>query len=295
MRLEQDLRDNLQAAAAALAVPEPSNAPQPKTTPGWRRPLAFAAAGAVAALALVVVPTLIIGPPSPSGTTLTPLGATSVDPSTTGTRPASTTTVVDPDRVVMADEPSGDYRLLLVADRDPTEVDPPVATVRLSVLDGGDEASEVVVGEKGSFFWHSVSAPGGLCQFSTTSIDGGVRVAAQILLSPSLGCSEPYLFDLDPADASLSPVDLTAEDVAQLFVKAWLSGSEGAMESLAGPNALAQADAIDIGVPSGAAVCEGTAGSLYCTWEAAEGRLVVRVSTADVPPRVEEVRLEPGA
>ena len=293
MRLEQELRDNLKAAAAAVTVPEPRRAPSPKTPPGWRRPLAFAA-GAVAAVALIGIPALIISL-APSGTTLAPFGATSVESTMRDTVPSPTTTVVDLDRVVMADEPSGDHRLLLVAERDTTEVDPPLATVRLSVPGAGGEGGvEVVVGEPGSFFWNTVSEPGGVCQLSALSIDGGVRVVAQILLSASAGCSEPYLFDLVEAEGSLSPVNLTAEDMAQIFVKAWLSGSQQAMESMAGPEALAQAEAIEVEAMSGEGVCEGAAGSLYCTWEIPEGRLTVRVSNAGFPPRVEEVRLEPA-
>ena len=63
MSLEQMLRENLDAAAEAIAVPPARRAPLESAGIGWARWVAFATAGAMAVLALILVPALVVGPP----------------------------------------------------------------------------------------------------------------------------------------------------------------------------------------------------------------------------------------
>jgi len=297
MRLEQQLHDNLEAAAQALIVPEPRRVPAPKPMPGRRRPLAFVGAGAVAALALIVIPALIINPSQPTSTMLVPVPDTESEP----TNPSVVTTIAPPstagadaDEVILGESSIGDFRLVVSATIEEVETEPPVATVLMKALDSRDVlVDEVVIGEQGMFFWYPVSGPDGVCQLSPTPTPLGGKVGVQILLSASVGCTTPYVFEIDQSDGSLVSSEPSAEDVAWLFVEAWGLEAEQAMESLASLEAIEQAAAMPLQKVSIPGSCEGAAGSTYCNWETEGGNLVVRVTNGPTP-LVVEVRLEPS-
>jgi hypothetical protein len=125
-----------------------------------------------------------------------------------------------------------------------------------------------------------------VCLLASWDDAGQDIVAAQVLLGPSLGCSDPYVFELSGETLETRPAE--AADVARMFVEAWRQGSEAAMEILATPEATAQSAGIE--PPSVATFqrCEGAAGSIYCSWQADDGEVVVRVSNVEPVPMVTE-------
>jgi hypothetical protein len=72
-----------------------------------------------------------------------------------------------------------------------------------------------------------------VCLLASWDDAGQDVVAAQVLLGPSLGCSDPYVFELCGGTLETRPAE--AADVARMFVDAWRQGSEAAMEILATP------------------------------------------------------------
>lgn len=304
MSIEQKLRDNLKAAADGLIVPQPKVKPLPRRVPTWRHGLGYALAAAAAVLALAV-PALIlwsgggssdVGTPATEPPAVTESTAVPSTSAPTTTTPATTsTTVKTPDSsgtVATMDEVTfNDYTLTLTATL-VDETEPQTATVSLQAtpVEGSEPTDEAVVGTPAGFFWHTVTGEGAVCEFSADQTDDGAQVTVQILQGPSLGCSDPYRFLL--VDGELVP-DLEApEDVAQQFVASWQAADEETMADLATADAMSQAQEMSAPTEPVFSYCEGTAGSAYCTFEDAEGELVIRVQTQP-PVQVIEV-IHPG-
>jgi hypothetical protein len=301
MFVEEKLRDNLKAAADALVVPAPKPASMPRPT-GWRRGPVFALAGAAAVVALALPALLLWSGGGSSTEPATPgtdpdsfVGSTDVPgtsaPTTTSPAQTSTTILADPDvsgTTVSLDELTfNDHTFALVAIL-VDEEEPQTATVVLQVTPFGmtEPSDEIVVGSTAAFFWHTVTAEEAICEFSADQTDDGVEVNVQILLSPSLGCSETYGFAVDGDD--LTPDIETPEGVARQFVFSWVAGDEETMTDLADPPALSQARELSTPAEPVYSFCEGAAGSVYCTFEVVNGELVIRVQT-EPPTRVIEV------
>ncbi|MFD7137751.1 hypothetical protein [Streptomyces sp. NPDC059894] len=85
-----------------------------------------------------------------------------------------------------------DYRITLTALRS-TE-DEYAASVRLQVFTRADgawkAADRVTVGDVDGWFWYPLTGRGAVCQFSTAGTEPA-PLTVSLLLTPSLGCSEP--------------------------------------------------------------------------------------------------------
>ncbi|MBR8639783.1 hypothetical protein KEF29_11950 [Streptomyces tuirus] len=85
-----------------------------------------------------------------------------------------------------------DYKITLTALRS-TE-DEYAASVRLQVYtqSGGawKESDRVTVGDVDGWFWYPLTGKGAVCEFSTASTEPA-PLTVSLLLTPSLGCSEP--------------------------------------------------------------------------------------------------------
>lgn len=290
MKLEQRLRDNLKTAAQALKVPEPDRAPM-RVEPS-RRHRMWLALGAAAAVLVLAVPALLLSSrgvdPETGGTTAATSPASTV-PSTLApsTAPSSTpgTTVVTDDGLVLGETTAGDNRLVVRASR--IDEDPPTAVITLEVIPTGETgpAGEMLVGVPGEFFWNDVIAEGAVCDFSTQEVDGVTEVSVQIVQSASLGCSEPFVFQMIGKELTSSG---DPDEAARQFVAAWDHDLSEHMAELAEPAALEQAGDIDLPANPVYSYCEGAAGSTYCTFEIAGGELVIRVRN-EPPVLVTEV------
>lgn len=184
------------------------------------------------------------------------------------------------------------HDLALVANR-VDEEDPPTATIFLQATpnEGAEPSDEVIVAGPEGFFWHTITAEEGvLCEFSADTVNGGAEVTVQVLLSPSSGCSDPYVFRLD--SGVLTPLPGAALDAATQFVTAWQTGDEETMAALSRAEAMDQATDISTPFDPVFSFCEGAAGSQYCTYEVVGGELVIRVAS-EPPFRVMEVILVP--
>ncbi|MFD9120965.1 hypothetical protein ACFU6M_20560 [Streptomyces bottropensis] len=88
-----------------------------------------------------------------------------------------------------------DYRITLTALRS-TE-DEYAASVRLQVFtrSGGawKESDRVSVGDVNGWFWYPLTGKGAVCEFSTATTEPA-PVTVGLLLTPSLGCSDPTHF-----------------------------------------------------------------------------------------------------
>jgi hypothetical protein len=285
MSLEQKLRDNLEAAGRALIVPETKRAPLPKPARGWSHGLRFALAGA-ATVVVLAVPALILlsGGTSPDdrGASITPStgdvestgGDTSLPPTSATLKPD--TTIIVESQVVIDEITFGDYRLTLTASR-LDEEEPPTATVSMRVTskDDGEIIDEAVVGSPAGFFWFTLTGSDAVCEFKSELAPEGAEVSVQLLLSPSLGCSEQYRFGLSAGE--LTPAPQSPDEVARQFVGAWEAGDQELMSELAEAQAMTQVEVVPVPVKPMFSHCEGAAGSSYCTFEVSGGELVVRV------------------
>jgi hypothetical protein len=299
MSVEQKLRDNLKAAADALVVPQPKQAPLPgrSATSWWRGP-GFALAGAAAVL-LLALPALILWsgggsssePGTPGTDPTTVVGSTAVPQTSSPTTTSPTTSTTVPDTTgttaIMDELTFNDHTLALVATL-VDEQEPQTATVVLQAtpIGGTEPSDEIVVGTPAGFFWHTVTGEGALCEFSADQSVDGAQVTVQIDLSASMGCSEAYGFILEGDD--LTPDIDTPEGVAQQFVASWEAGDDETMADLADPVALRQAREMSTPIEPMFSYCEGAAGSVYCTFEVVGGELVIRVRT-EPPALVIEV------
>ncbi|MGH8951660.1 MAG: hypothetical protein ACRDX9_09565 [Acidimicrobiia bacterium] len=304
MSLEQMLRENLDAAAEAIVVPPARRAPLESPGIGWARRLAFATAGAMAVLALILVPALVVGPPpdDPATEPTGPVQDTAPDlleetvPETFSgptTTLAGTTTALDGDPRVIGETATGAHRFTVSAAQT-GEDDMPTASLSVNATPAetpDDVIDEIMVGDASMFFWHSVTGSDGLCLLSSSEAETGDSVAILVLLSPSLGCSEPYVYEL--TGETLTPKDISASDIADLFVEAWQSGSVPAIETLATPEAAGQV--ADMAAPAEATFnscvdgAEAGRGIAECTWETTGGTLVVAVSGNEPAPVVTDV------
>lgn len=88
-----------------------------------------------------------------------------------------------------------DYRISVTALRS-TE-DEYAASVRLQVYtqSGGawKESDRVTVGDVDGWFWYPLTGKGAVCQFSTAGTEPA-PLTVSLLLTPSLGCSDPAHF-----------------------------------------------------------------------------------------------------
>jgi hypothetical protein len=290
MSVEQKVRDNLTAAADALVVPEPRRQATTKTAPGWRRRLTVAAAGAAAVIALVAIPVILTnlgdtgqGPATPIDTTLA---------STTTTVPETSTSPA-PYGFTLLETSTASTRFYVSADQVGSD-DPQAATVELLALpvDGDQPIDDVIIGDEGGFFWNTVTDVDGVCSLFSSTNSSVDRVVLQVRLSSSIGCSSPYVYEL--RDGSLAAVDPVANEIAQLFIDAWKAGDQTTMAGLASSEATQDANGIEAPVDPVFSMCEGTAGSSYCTWTDSGRNLTIRVQEVDQPPVVIEVLTEPA-
>lgn len=302
MSLEQQLREDLSTAADLLVVPPPRVAPSVRKRRQWPTRLAFAGAGALAALALIILPVILrspgdpsdpgaaVAPPvSPSDTSVSTFSAPS-----TSLPPATTLASAEGPDAVLGETAADGFQVELVAEKT-GDADMPTASLFLKTIDEeGAPVSQVGVGDASGFFWHSVTAEQGVCMFTVLDSGTGVIVAVQPLLSASLGCSDPYLFEM--IGGRLVPREPAPEDVARLFVEAWQGEAPRALGLLATPEAVDQA--AEIGPPEGLVLraCEGAAGTVYCSFAVLDrdGSLVVVAVASQPTPEVSRVTVQNG-
>jgi hypothetical protein len=97
-----------------------------------------------------------------------------------------------------------------------------------------------------------------------------------------------------PAEAA-GPTN--SEDVAAAFFEAWLSADQDAMTELAEPEAVAQANDLIRLAPATweFSLCEGAAGTVFCTWTSEEpDNIVVGVRNIEEPHLVTSFRVMPS-
>ena len=113
---------------------------------------------------------------------------------TAGADPAAATGT----RQIASSELGDDYRITLTAER--TAGDEYSASVRLRVYTRSDgawrQSDSAVVGEPAGWFWYPLTGKGAVCQFSTSSSEPA-PIDVSLLLTPSLGCSQPQHFILE--------------------------------------------------------------------------------------------------
>ena len=297
MTLEQKLRDNLEAAAEALVVPDAKQARVASPVLSWRGGFGYAAAGAAAALALAIPALLLwsgrapseeVGVPSTApAITGTSSQGTLAPPTAPPTSVAATSPETDDTSTTIDEITVADFELALVAHRIDVE-EPPTATVILQATRSGESefAGEAVVGDPASFFWNSVVGAEAVCELSATPTEQGANIVVRMLMSASMGCSEPFEFEL--VSGRLVPSAGSAEDIARQFIIAWKVDDEDAMTALSTPDAMRMVRELPTPLEAEFSYCEGAAGSVYCTWEVVAGETVVRVGT-EPPSRVLEV------
>ncbi|MER6715403.1 MULTISPECIES: hypothetical protein [unclassified Streptomyces] len=113
------------------------------------------------------------------------LGAVGAGSSSAGTAAPET-------RQIASSTLGSDYKITLTALRSPE--DEYAASVRLQVYtqSGGSwkESDRVTVGGVDGWFWYPLTGKGAVCEFSTASSEPA-PLTVSLLLTPSLGCSEP--------------------------------------------------------------------------------------------------------
>ena len=278
INLEDRVRLNLKRAGNALVVPQPRRQHVTTTPSVWKRPMRIVVASALATLVLIALPVILVNPGDQGSGPSSPV----VEPSTTtiGTVPPTT----EPTLLVgLKDVSTERAQYLLWARESDVEEDPPTASIVLwaNTPDGSEQIDQVLVGEADSFFYNSVIDVDGLCPFYAPEPD---RVVVQVRLSASMGCSQPYVFEL--REGSLVEVEASAEEISHLFVTAWEAGDEATMAGLVSdPEVVQQAFSIAPTLTDPTLkTCEGAAGSIYCTYETADESVVIRVQNVE-PPR----------
>ncbi|MFE7765824.1 hypothetical protein [Streptomyces sp. NPDC057438] len=117
------------------------------------------------------------------------LGAAGAGASSADTAPRQQT------REIASSTLGSDYRITLTALRS-TE-DEYAASVRLRVFtrsgDAWKESDRVTVGDVNGWFWYPLTGKGAVCQLSTASTEPA-PLTVSLLLTPSLGCSDPAHF-----------------------------------------------------------------------------------------------------
>ncbi|AXE83469.1 hypothetical protein [Streptomyces sp. Go-475] len=113
------------------------------------------------------------------------LGAVGAGSSSAGTAAPET-------RQIASSTLGSDYKITLTALRSPE--DEYAASVRLQVYTqsggGWKESDRVTVGGVDGWFWYPLTGKGAVCEFSTASSEPA-PLTVSLLLTPSLGCSEP--------------------------------------------------------------------------------------------------------
>lgn len=191
----------------------------------------------------------------------------------------------------LADISTDSARYLLWAREGSVDEDPPTATIELWATspDGSQQIDQVQVGETDAFFYNSVIDRGGVCSFFASDSEPD-RVVVQMLLGPSLGCSQPFVFEL--RGDSLVEVEANAGEVSRLFVDAWRAGDESTMSGLATPDAVQSALGIAAPAEDSSPSCGAAAGSVYCTYDDTGESIVIRVQNTESPRTVVEVTTE---
>ncbi|WP_320773977.1 hypothetical protein [Streptomyces sp. CRN 30] len=91
-----------------------------------------------------------------------------------------------------------DYRITLTAVR--STDDAYAASVRLRVDTYGDggwtESDRATVGAADGWFWYPLTGEGAVCRFSTSAAEPA-PVDVSLLVTPSIGCSEPQYFVIE--------------------------------------------------------------------------------------------------
>ncbi|MFE5918077.1 hypothetical protein ACWCQZ_12115 [Streptomyces sp. NPDC002285] len=120
------------------------------------------------------------------------LGAAGAGSSTAGTAAAA---AAPQTRQIASSVLGGDYKITLTALR--STQDEYAASVRLQVYtqSGGawKESDRVTVGDVDGWFWFPLTGANAVCQLSTASTEPA-PLTVSLLLTPSLGCSEPTHF-----------------------------------------------------------------------------------------------------
>ncbi|MGW3990807.1 hypothetical protein [Streptomyces sp. NPDC004830] len=97
-----------------------------------------------------------------------------------------------------------DYKITLTALR--STQDAYAASVRLQVYtqSGGTwkESDRVTVGETDGWFWYPLTGKGAVCAFSTAGTEPA-PLTVSLLLTPSLGCSEPAHYVVEDGRVSV--------------------------------------------------------------------------------------------
>ncbi|KUO02624.1 hypothetical protein [Streptomyces caeruleatus] len=113
------------------------------------------------------------------------LGAAGAGASSAGTAAPQT-------RQIASSQLGTDYKVTLTALR--STQDEYAASVRLQVYTQSNgawkESDRVTVGEVDGWFWYPLTGSGAVCEFSTASTEPA-PLTVSLLLTPSLGCSDP--------------------------------------------------------------------------------------------------------
>ncbi|MFD8154256.1 hypothetical protein ACFV28_26360 [Streptomyces sp. NPDC059720] len=119
------------------------------------------------------------------------LGAAGAGASTAGTTAPQAQTQAQ-QKQIASSVIGSDYKITLTALR--SAQDEYAASVRLQVYrqSGGawKESDRVTVGEVDGWFWYPLTGRGAVCAFSTAGTEPA-PLTVSLLLTPSLGCSEP--------------------------------------------------------------------------------------------------------
>lgn len=109
-----------------------------------------------------------------------------------GTRASNAGTAAPQTRQIASSVLGTDYKITLTALR--STQDEYAASVRLQVYTQANgawkESDRVTVGEVDGWFWYPLTGRGAVCEFTTASTEPA-PLTVSLLLTPSLGCSDP--------------------------------------------------------------------------------------------------------
>ncbi|MFJ8200898.1 hypothetical protein [Streptomyces sp. NPDC096152] len=88
-----------------------------------------------------------------------------------------------------------DYRITLTAIRSTDDEYAASVRLRVDTLSGGawKESDRATVGAVDGWFWYPLTGKGAVCRFSTSGSEPA-PVGVSLLITPSIGCSEPQRF-----------------------------------------------------------------------------------------------------
>jgi hypothetical protein len=112
------------------------------------------------------------------------------------TAPASATTHASATTKTIATASSTDFRADLVAQR-ASDGSAPTATVTLTTYRHAADGWQRIGSKRiaGTYFWNTVTGPRAICRFELASASHA-HVAAQLLVSPSVGCGKAVTIGL---------------------------------------------------------------------------------------------------